>query len=104
MVPLGTQARLLRVLESGEYIRVGSSKVQKTNVRVVAATNVDVFEAVKKGKFREDLYYRLNTVPLRIPALRERKEDIYLFRKFVVDFADKYRTPGIQLTPDAQDL
>ncbi|MVZ63456.1 sigma-54 interaction domain-containing protein [Sphingobacterium humi] len=104
-LPLGTQARLLRVLESGEYIRVGSSKVQKTNVRVVAATNVDVFEAVKKGKFREDLYYRLNTVPLRIPALRERKEDIYLlFRKFVVDFADKYRTPGIQLTPDAQDL
>ncbi|WP_293932626.1 sigma-54 interaction domain-containing protein [Sphingobacterium sp. UBA6645] len=104
-LPLGTQARLLRVLESGEYIRVGSSKVQKTNVRVVAATNVDVYEAVKKGKFREDLYYRLNTVPLRIPPLRERKEDIYLlFRKFVVDFADKYRTPGIQLTPDAQDL
>lgn len=104
-LPLGTQARLLRVLESGEYIRVGSSKVQKTNVRVVAATNVDVYEAVKKGKFREDLYYRLNTVPLRIPSLRERKEDIYLlFRKFVVDFADKYRTPGIQLTPDAQDL
>ncbi len=104
-LPLGTQARLLRVLESGEYIRVGSSKVQKTNVRVVAATNVDVYEAVKRGKFREDLYYRLNTVPLRIPSLRERKEDIYLlFRKFVVDFADKYRTPGIQLTPDAQEL
>ena len=104
-LPLGTQARLLRVLESGEYIRVGSSKVQKTNVRVVAATNVDVYEAVKKGKFREDLYYRLNTVPLRIPSLRERKEDIYLlFRKFVVDFADKYRTPGIQLTDDAQQL
>lgn len=104
-LPMNTQARLLRVLESGEYIRVGSSKVQKTNVRVVAATNVDVFEAVKKGKFREDLYYRLNTVPLRIPSLRERKEDIYLlFRKFVVDFSDKYRTPGVQLMPDAQEL
>lgn len=104
-LPLGTQARLLRVLESGEYIRVGSSKVQKTNVRVVAATNVDMYGAVQKGKFREDLYYRLNTVPLRIPSLRERKEDIYLlFRKFVVDFADKYRSPGIQLTADAQEL
>jgi len=104
-LPLGTQARLLRVLESGEYIRVGSSKVQKTNVRVVAATNVDVYEAVKKGRFREDLYYRLNTVPLRIPSLRERKEDIVLlFRKFVVDFSDKYRSPGIQLTEDAQEL
>ncbi|TDQ75905.1 sigma 54-interacting transcriptional regulator [Sphingobacterium yanglingense] len=104
-LPLNTQARLLRVLESGEYIRVGSSKVQKTNVRVVAATNVDVYEAVKKGKFREDLYYRLNTVPLRIPSLRERKEDIFLlFRKFVVDFSDKYRSPGVQLTPDAQEL
>ncbi|MGN0002134.1 MAG: sigma 54-interacting transcriptional regulator [Sphingobacterium composti] len=104
-MPLNTQARLLRILESGEYIRVGSSKVQKTNVRVVAATNVDVFNAVQKGKFREDLYYRLNTVPLRIPSLRERKEDIFLlFRKFVVDFADKYRTPGVQLTPDAQEL
>lgn len=104
-MPMNTQARLLRILESGEYIRVGSSKVQKTNVRVVAATNVDVYEAVKKGKFREDLYYRLNTVPLRIPSLRERKEDVYLlFRKFVVDFSDKYRTPGVQLTPDAQEL
>ncbi|MFD2600010.1 sigma-54 interaction domain-containing protein [Sphingobacterium corticis] len=104
-LPLGTQARLLRVLESGEYIRVGSSKVQKTNVRVVAATNVDMYGAVQKNKFREDLYYRLNTVPLRIPALRERPEDIYLlFRKFVVDFVDKYRTPSIQLTPDAQEL
>lgn len=104
-LPLNTQARLLRVLESGEYIRVGSSKVQKTNVRVVAATNVDVYDAVKNGKFREDLYYRLNTVPLRIPALRERKEDIYLlFRKFVVDFTDKYRSPHVQLTPDAQEL
>lgn len=104
-LPLGTQARLLRVLESGEYIRVGSSKVQKTNVRVVAATNVDMYTAVQKSKFREDLYYRLNTVPLKIPALRERPEDIYLlFRKFVVDFVDKYRTPSIQLLPDAQDL
>lgn len=104
-LPLGTQARLLRVLESGEYIRVGSSKVQKTNVRVVAATNVDVYEAVQKGKFREDLYYRLNTVPLRIPALRERQEDIHLlFRKFVADFTDKYRSPSIQLTEDAQQL
>lgn len=104
-LPMNTQARLLRVLESGEYIRVGSSKVQKTNVRVVAATNVDVYEAVKKGKFREDLYYRLNTVPLRVPALRERKEDIYLlFRKFVVDFTDKYRSPHVKLTADAQQL
>jgi transcriptional regulator with PAS, ATPase and Fis domain len=102
-LPLGTQARLLRVLETGEYIRVGSSKVQKTNVRVVAATNVDVFEAVQKGKFREDLYYRLNTVPLRIPALRERPEDIYLlFRKFIADFTDKYRSPSVVLTEDAQ--
>lgn len=104
-LPLGTQARLLRVLETGEYIRVGSSKVQKTNVRVVAATNVDVYDAVRKGKFREDLYYRLNTVPLRIPSLRERKEDInLLFRKFIVNFSDKYRSPGVQLTPDAQEL
>ena len=104
-LPLGTQARLLRVLETGEYIRVGSSKVQKTNVRVVAATNVDVFEAVQKGKFREDLYYRLNTVPLRTPALRDRKEDIHLlFRKFIADFTDKYRSPNVQLTEDAQQL
>ncbi len=104
-LPLGTQARLLRVLETGEYIRVGSSKVQKTNVRVVAATNVDVYEAVQKGKFREDLYYRLNTVPLRIPALRDRKEDIHLlFRKFIADFTDKYRSPNVQLTEDAQQL
>lgn len=102
-LPVGTQARLLRVLESGEYLRVGSSKVQKTNVRVIAATNVDVFEAVQKGKFREDLYYRLNTVPLRIPALRDRKEDIYLiFRKFIADFSDKYRSPAVQLTPEAR--
>ncbi|MCW8310364.1 sigma-54 interaction domain-containing protein [Sphingobacterium thalpophilum] len=104
-LPLGTQARLLRVLESGEYIRVGSSKVQKTNVRVVAATNVNMFEAVQKGKFREDLYYRLNTVPLRVPSLRERPEDInLLFRKFIVDFSEKYRSPGVQLTEDAQNM
>jgi len=97
-MPLGTQARLLRVLESGQYIKVGSSKVEKTNVRVIAATNVDVFDAVRSGKFREDLYYRLNTVPLRIPPLRDRKEDIFLlFRKFTSDFTDKYRTPPIQL-------
>src|SRR5690606_24208013 len=100
-----TQARLLRVLETGEYLRVGSSKVQKTNVRVVAATNVDVYEAVQNGKFREDLYYRLNTVPLKITPLRERKEDIYLlFRKFIADFTDKYRSPNIQLTEDAQEV
>lgn len=104
-LPLGTQARLLRILESGEYLRVGSSKVQKTDVRIVAATNVDVYNRVKSGKFREDLYYRLNTVPLRIPALQERKEDIYLlFRKFSADFSDKYRSPGIQLEPDAIQL
>ncbi|PST84772.1 sigma-54-dependent Fis family transcriptional regulator [Pedobacter yulinensis] len=104
-LPLGTQARLLRVLETGEYIRVGSSKVQKTNVRVVAATNVDVYNSVKNGRFREDLYYRLNTVPLRIPSLKDRKDDIYLlFRKFSADFSDKYRSPGIQLEPDAVQL
>src|SRR6476661_715506 len=104
-LPLGTQARLLRVLESGEYIRVGSSKVQKTNVRVIAATNVDVFNAVREGKFREDLYYRLNTVPLKIPALRERKEDIYLlFRKFIADFTNKYRSPSVQLDESAQQV
>ncbi|HTH83525.1 MAG TPA: sigma-54 dependent transcriptional regulator [Mucilaginibacter sp.] len=104
-MPLGTQARLLRVLESGQYIRVGSSKVEKTNVRVIAATNVDVYDAVKNGKFREDLYYRLNTVPLRIPPLRDRKEDIYLlFRKFTSDFTDKYRTPPIQLDEEAQQV
>lgn len=101
-LPLGTQARLLRVLESGEYIRVGSSKVQKTDVRIIAATNVDVYDSVRNGKFREDLYYRLNTVPLRIPSLNERKEDIYLlFRKFAADFSDKYRSPGLQLEPEA---
>jgi transcriptional regulator with PAS, ATPase and Fis domain len=104
-MPLGTQARLLRVLESGQYIKVGSSKVEKTNVRVIAATNVDVYEAVKNGKFREDLYYRLNTVPLRIPPLRDRKEDVYLlFRKFTSDFTDKYRSQPIQLDDDAQQI
>ncbi|MET3978380.1 transcriptional regulator with PAS, ATPase and Fis domain [Mucilaginibacter sp. UYP25] len=104
-MPLGTQARLLRVLESGQYIRVGSSKVEKTNVRVIAATNVDVYDAVKAGKFREDLYYRLNTVPLKIPPLRERKEDVFLlFRKFTSDFTDKYRSPPIQLDEAAQQV
>jgi transcriptional regulator with PAS, ATPase and Fis domain len=104
-LPLGTQARLLRVLETGEYIRVGSSKVQKTNVRVIAATNKDVFDAVMAGKFREDLYYRLNTVPLKVPALRERKEDInLLFRKFIADFTDKYRSPSVQLDQSAQQM
>ena len=104
-MPLGTQARLLRVLESGQYIKVGSSKVEKTNVRVIAATNVDVYDAVKNGKFREDLYYRLNTVPLKIPPLRDRKEDIFLiFRKFTADFTDKYRTPPIQLDEEAQQV
>jgi transcriptional regulator with PAS, ATPase and Fis domain len=104
-LPLGTQARLLRVLETGEYLRVGSSKVQKTDVRVVAATNVNVFDAVQNGKFREDLYYRLNTVPLKIPALRERKEDIHLiFRKFISDFTAKYRSPSVQLDTEAQQM
>ncbi len=103
-MPLGTQARLLRVLETGEYIRVGSSKVQKTDVRVVAATNRDLLEEVQKGKFREDLYYRLNTVPIRVPALRDRKEDIpLLFRKFAVDFAEKYRTGPVQLDEEARN-
>lgn len=104
-LPIGTQARLLRVLETGEYLRVGSSKVQKTNVRVVAATNVNVYDAVQNGKFREDLYYRLNTVPLKVPSLRERKEDIYLiFRKFISDFSVKYRSPIVQLNDDARGL
>jgi transcriptional regulator with PAS, ATPase and Fis domain len=101
-LPLSTQARLLRVLENGEYIRVGGSKVMKTNVRVVAATNVDLPQAIQKGKFREDLYYRLNTIPIHIPALRERKGDIYLlFRKFAADFAEKSHMPVITLTPEA---
>ncbi|MCR5646078.1 MAG: sigma-54 dependent transcriptional regulator [Bacteroidales bacterium] len=101
-LPLSTQARLLRVLENGEYIRVGGSKVMKTNVRVVAATNVDLPMAIQKGKFREDLYYRLNTIPIHIPALRERKGDIYLlFRKFASDFAERSHIPPITLTPEA---
>lgn len=104
-LPLQTQVRLLRVLETGEFIRVGSSKVQKTDVRVVAATNIQMMDYVNKGKFREDLYYRLNTVPIHIPALRERKEDIeLLFRKFAVDFAEKYRMPVIRLTDDGKQL
>jgi transcriptional regulator with PAS, ATPase and Fis domain len=104
-LPIGTQARLLRVLETGEYLRVGSSKVQKTNVRIVAATNVNVYEAVQRGKFREDLYYRLNTVPLKVPSLRERKEDIYLiFRKFISDFSVKYRSPIVQLNDEAKAI
>ena len=104
-LPLGTQARLLRVLETGEYIRVGSSKVHKTDVRVIAATNKDLLEQVHNGKFREDLYYRLNTVPIRVPALHDRKEDItLLFRKFAVDFAEKYKTAPVQLDEDAKNL
>jgi len=102
-LPLTTQARLLRVLETGEYIRVGSSKVQKTDVRVVAATNINFTTAIEKGKFREDLYYRLNTVPIILPPLRERKEDIHLlFRKFASDFAAKYRMPAVKLSVEAQ--
>jgi transcriptional regulator with PAS, ATPase and Fis domain len=104
-MPLGTQARLLRVLETGEFIRVGSSKVQKTDVRVIAATNRELLEFTQKGKFREDLYYRLSTVPIRVPALRDRKEDIpLLFRKFAVDFAERYKTPPVQLEEDARQL
>src|SRR5215208_5940671 len=102
-LPLGTQARLLRVLETGEYIRVGSSKVQKTDVRVIAATNKDLLELVHQGKFREDLYYRLNTVPIRVPALRDRKDDIILlFRKFAVDFAERYKTMPVQLDDESR--
>ncbi len=104
-LPLATQARLLRVLESGEYIKVGSSKVQKTDVRVVAATNINFYQALEKEKFRADLYYRLNTVPIYLPPLRERKEDIHLlFRKFVSDFAAKYRMPVIKLSGDAEQV
>ncbi len=104
-LPLSTQVRLLRVLETGEFIRVGSSKVQKTNVRVIAASNVDVPRAIDNGKFREDLFYRLNTVPIKIPALRERGEDIFLlFRKFAVDFAEKYRMPAIRLDSEAKNV
>ena len=101
-LPLSSQARLLRVLESGEFIKVGSSKIQKTNVRIIAATNVNIQEAVKEGKFREDLYYRLNTISIQLPALRKRGNDIYLlFRKFASDFASQYNTPPIQLSEDA---
>ncbi|MFZ6025780.1 MAG: sigma-54 interaction domain-containing protein [Bacteroidota bacterium] len=104
-MPLGTQARLLRVLETGEFIRVGSSKVQKTDVRVIAATNRELLEFTQKGRFREDLYYRLSTVPIRVPSLRDRKEDILLlFRKFVVDFAERYKTSPVQLEGDAKSL
>jgi DNA-binding NtrC family response regulator len=104
-MPLGTQARLLRVLEAGEYIRVGSSKVQKTDVRVIAATNKDLLELTEKGKFREDLYYRLSTVPIRVPSLRDRKEDIpLLFRKFAVDFAERYKTAPVQLEEEAKNV
>lgn len=104
-LPLATQVRLLRVLETGEFIKVGSSKVQKTNVRIVAATNVKMREAIQKNKFREDLYYRLSTVEIHLPALRDRKEDIpLLFRKFAADFAQKYRMPTLRLDEHAQQL
>ena len=104
-LPLGTQARLLRVLEAGEYIRVGSSKTQKTDVRVIAATNKDLLQLVHSGRFREDLYYRLSTVPIRVPALHDRTEDIHiLFRKFAADFANKYKTSPIQLDDEAKQL
>lgn len=104
-MPLGTQARLLRVLETGEYIKVGSSQVHRTDVRVIAATNKNLLEQTQSGKFREDLYYRLNTVPIRVPALRERSEDIkLLFRKFCVDFAERYRSDPVRLTLAATQL
>jgi transcriptional regulator with PAS, ATPase and Fis domain len=104
-LPLGTQARLLRVLEAGEFIRVGSSKVQKTDVRVIAATNKELMDFIHNGKFREDLYYRLSTVPIRVPPLRDRKEDIpLLFRKFVVDFAERYKMTPVQLDDEAKNL
>ena len=104
-LPLTTQVRLLRVLENGEFIKVGSSKVQKTDVRIVAATNKDLLKLVDQGKFREDLYYRLNTVQINLPPLRERKDDIYLlFRKFVSDFSHKYGSPPVRLTPDAINM
>ena len=104
-MPLGTQARLLRVLETGEFIRVGSSKVQKTDVRVIAATNRELLDSTRNGKFREDLYYRLSTVPIRVPALRDRKEDInLLFRKFSADFAERYKTAPVQLDDEAKQV
>ncbi len=101
-LPLSTQVRLLRVLQTGEFMKVGSSKVIRTDVRVVAATNIDLRRAIETGRFREDLYFRLNTVPIRMPALRDRKEDIHkLFRKFALDFATRYSMPSVKLTPDA---
>ncbi len=104
-LPLTTQVRLLRVLETGEFIRVGSSKAQKTNVRVTAATNVNMLQAVQRGRFREDLYYRLNTVPIHVPALRERKEDIHLlFRWFAQEAASRYKAPAITLTDEARQM
>jgi len=104
-LPLSTQVRLLRVLETGEFLRVGSSKNQKTNVRVIAATNVNLIRAIEENKFREDLYYRLNTVPIAIPPLRERKEDIHqLFKKFATDFAERYRMPSISLDDEARKI
>lgn len=104
-LPLATQVRLLRVLEAGEFIKVGSSKTQKTDVRVVAATNMNITQAIRDGRFREDLYYRLNTVPIFVPPLRERKEDIpLLFRKFAADFADKYNMPPVRLSEDARHM
>ena len=104
-LPMATQVRLLRVLETGEFIKVGLSKVLKTNVRVIAATNINIPESIARGKFREDLYYRLNTVPIYVPPLRDRSDDIYLlFKKFAVDFAEKYRMPAIQLDEDAQHV
>lgn len=104
-LPLGTQVRLLRVLESGEFMRVGSSAVQKTKVRVIAATNVNLFNKIAAGKFREDLYYRLNTVPIHVPSLRERKDDIFLlFTKFSSDFSEHYRVPPIELTDEARQM
>jgi transcriptional regulator with PAS, ATPase and Fis domain len=104
-LPLSTQVRLLRVLETGEFIRVGSSQVMKTNVRVVAATNVNMVKSVDEGKFREDLYYRLNTVPIQVPPLRDRKEDVYLlFRKFATDFAEKFRMPALTLDAESKKV
>jgi transcriptional regulator with PAS, ATPase and Fis domain len=104
-LPMASQARLLRVLENGEIIKVGSSKAQKTDVRIIAATNVNILEAVNQGKFREDLYYRLNTISIQLPPLRKRGDDIYLlFRKFAADFADQYNTPPIRLTDDAVEI
>ena len=104
-LPMASQARLLRVLENGEIIKVGSSKAQQTDVRIIAATNVNILEAVKQGKFREDLYYRLNTISIQLPPLRKRGDDIYLlFRKFAADFADQYSTPPIRLTDDAVEI